>query len=174
MSEIAAMGAVHEALEPLDEDERKRVLRWAVDKYGGGDVRVNASSGGAGSSDRRSQRGGGAKDLAAGEFERIADLVDAAGPDTIADHVLVGTYWFQVVKGNEDVTGMQVNNELKNLGRPASNITDSYSTLIERKPALARQVRKSGTTRQARKKYRLTHEGIRRVEQMIAGSPGDE
>ena len=37
-----------------------------------------------------------------------------------------------------------------------SNITDSYNSLIKRRPPAVRQVQKSGTTKQARKRYRLT------------------
>lgn len=33
MTEIDAMGTINDALEPLDEDERIRVLEWAVSKF---------------------------------------------------------------------------------------------------------------------------------------------
>ena len=82
--------------------------------------------------------------------------------------MLTATYWFQKIEGTENVTAQQVNNELKNLGSSPSNITEVFTDLIDRKPALVRQVAKSGTSKQARKKYRLTTEGIRSVENKIA------
>jgi DNA-binding PadR family transcriptional regulator len=50
-----------------------------------------------------------------------------------------------------------------------SNITTALSSLIERKPQLVIQTRKSGNSKQARKRYRLTDAGIRAVERMISG-----
>jgi DNA-binding PadR family transcriptional regulator len=41
---------------------------------------------------------------------------------------------------------------------------------MARKPALVIQTRKGGSSKQARKRYRLTGEGIRAVEKMIAES----
>ena len=35
MSEIEAMSAIDKAVGALEPDEQKRVLRWAVDKFGG-------------------------------------------------------------------------------------------------------------------------------------------
>lgn len=62
-------------------------------------------------------------------------------PSTAAEHVLTGAYWFQMIKSAENVTAHQVNNELKNLGSSPSNITDVFTDLINRKPALVRQGR---------------------------------
>jgi hypothetical protein len=40
---------------------------------------------------------------------------------------------------------------------------------MKRKPPAVRQVQKTGSTRQARKKYRLTEPGIRSVQKMLKG-----
>jgi hypothetical protein len=101
-------------------------------------------------------------------FERISDLVDAANPSSGLDYVLLGSYWFQEVQGGESFTGQQVNSALKDLGHGSANITTSYNSLKSRKPPLARQIQKSGTSKQARKQYRLTTEGIRAVERMLS------
>jgi hypothetical protein len=173
MSEIEAMSAIDKAVGALEDDEQKRVLRWAVDKFGGGEVSPGGSGGARGSADA-GRASGELNGNGVAEYTRIADLMDAAGPETVVDHVLVATYWFQVIKGQENVTGQQVNSELKDLGRAASNITDSFTSLIRRKPSAARQVQKSGTTKQARKRYRLTEVGIREVERMIRGEAKED
>jgi hypothetical protein len=170
-SEIEAMGAIDQALNDLETDERKRVLRWAIDKFGAGQV----DQSGGGSGDLAKEDGGGgngqhsAQEGGTSRYERIVDLVDAAAPKTVVDHVLVASYWFQIVRGQENFTGQEVNAELKDLGHGSKNITDSYTSLISRKPPAARQVQKSGSSRQARKRYRLTEVGIRGVERMLQG-----
>src|SRR4051812_27538345 len=106
------MSQIQAAMDELEEAEARRVLRWAIDKYGtttpGSAAADPLRLGGAGEGD-----GGGTGQSAGGRaFERISDLVDAAAPSSVAEYVLVGSYWFQVVLGNENVAGQQVNAEL--------------------------------------------------------------
>ncbi len=81
---------------------------------------------------------------------------------------MLAGYWFQVMKGTADLDGFALNRELRNLGHPVSNITKALSYLINQRPQLVIQVRKSGSTQQARKKYRLTKSGIAEAESLIA------
>lgn len=167
--EIQAMSAINEAMQSLKPDETKRILRWAVDKFGRGEVQVDPIKLGRDKGDHSGDDG----KPATGQYERISDLMDAASPNTVVDHVLVASYWFQVLKGQESFTGQEVNSELKDLGHGSKNITDTYNSLITRKPPAARQIQKSGTTRQARKRYRLTEVGVRAVEKMLRGDKDD-
>jgi hypothetical protein len=168
MSEITAMGTIDKALGGLDTDAQKRVLRWAIDKFGSGEVKL-----GGGRTAARTSNGS-EDDAEPTEYARISDLMDAATPTTTADHVLVASYWFQVLQGKDDFTSQEVNAELKDLGQASKNITDSFGTLMKRKPPAVRQVQKTGSTRQARKKYRLTEPGIRSVQKMLKGEMTDE
>jgi hypothetical protein len=156
--EIQAMKQIKAAMESLEQEEARRVLRWAVDKFGHGKS-IDASE------EVELERSTGNR-----QFQRIADLIDAANPTTTAEYVLACSYWFQQLEGDESVTGFQVNSALKDLGHGAGNITEAFSSLIDRTPRLARQVQKSGSSRQARKRYRLTEEGIRQVDRMFAGA----
>lgn len=172
--EIAAMAAINQAVDGLDADELGRVLRWAQDKFGDSRLLVGPSAGvsvGIPAALTANTTDGGIG--LAGSYQRISDLMDAAGPRTTVDHVLVASYWFQVLQGAESFGSQDVNNELKDLGRASKNITDSYTTMMKRKPPFVRQVQKAGSTKQARKRYRLTVEGIRRVERMLSGETED-
>ncbi len=168
MNEIEAMGSIDKALTALEPEEQKRVLRWAVDKFAAGASKVG--DGASGSVTNNATEG----NEGSGEYSRISDLMDAAVPTTTADHVLVASYWFQIVQGQEDFTSQAVNGELKDLGQESKNITDSFNTLMKRKPPAVRQVQKTGSTRQARKKYRLTEPGIRTVQRMLRGEANGE
>ena len=86
----------------------------------------------------------------------------------------MASYWFQVIKGQENFTSQEVNSELKDLGHGSKNITDSYTSLMDRKPPAVRQVQKAGSTRQARKRYRLTEVGIRSAERMLRGEDSED
>jgi hypothetical protein len=165
--EITAMSQIEQALAPLEPDEVRRVLGWAVDKFGSPQLGGGLGSGAHPRPPLDTRRRGSGNLPAA---DRLADLIDLAAPETVSEYALVASYWFQVLNGAENVSGMEINSELKDLGHGTDNITAAFSGLIERTPRLARQVQKSGSSRQARKKYRLTEEGVRRVEAMIAGS----
>jgi hypothetical protein len=167
--EIEAMGKIEAAVADLEPDEVERVVAWMV-AYARGKLGAEVAlprGGGQANRERESADG------EAREFERIGDLMDAANPTSGAQHVLVAAYWLQEVRGNENVTGLQVNNELKNLGHGVSNVTEAFDTLKNQTPALARQIAKSGPAKQARKRYRVTEAGIRRIEQMIAGGDSE-
>jgi hypothetical protein len=167
-SEIEAMGQIEKAIAGLEPDEAERVVNWVV-AYARTKLGATVPQHGVSATAARS-RGDVDPAEAAQQFERIGDLVDAAEPANAPDYALVATYWFQQLQGNEHVTGQQVNDELKDLGHGIANITDAFTSLQERKPAHARQVEKSGSSKQARKRYRLTQAGIRRVQEMIASS----
>ena len=157
--EIRAMAALKSALEPLEEETREHVIRWAADRFG-----VALPKG----------RAAGSRAAAGGteEYEDIGALFSAANPTTEADKALVGGYWLQVVKGQESFDGQSVNSELKNLGHGLSNITRAFDSLKSQHPQLARQVSKSGRTRQARKLYKITEAGSKRVTDLVAGNGG--
>ena len=71
------------------------------------------------------------------------------------------------MQGQETFTSQTLNSALKDLGRGVSNITRALAASMAQKPALVMQVRKSGTTKQARKIYKLTAAGKKAVVLMI-------
>jgi hypothetical protein len=91
-------------------------------------------------------------------------LVEKWTPQTQAEWVLLGSYFVQVVEGNESFTALQVNKELKQHGQNVANITASLEENVNQTPALVRQIGKSGKSQQARKKYVLTTQGINFVK----------
>lgn len=161
--ELAAMESIAEALDRLKGDEKLigRVLRWTRDRYAGTvEPEPSAPRGKAPATD-------------ADEYEDVASLYTAASPRTEPERALVVGFWFQVHQNMRDFDSQRVNSELKNMGHGVGNITDAFGRLIDRKPQYVIQTRKSGTARQARKLYRVTNEGIKRVLTMISGQHED-
>jgi len=157
--EIRAMATVGEVLAGLDDAAASRVLRWANDRY---------LSHAVGSTRTASKAAAPAKSTSDG-FDDLPSLYHAANPTTLGEKALVTGYWFQEIMGQTDLDAQQINAELKQLGHRILNITMAFAELMNRKPQLAIQTRKSGSSKQARKKYRLTREGVNRVNAMVRG-----
>jgi hypothetical protein len=162
-AELAGMQKVLDAIAHLEADSAVRVLDWALQQLG----RPQRRS--------ASQITSPAIAVAASSqptsgFEGAADVVAAAGPRTGADRALAVAYWFQVVNGQADFEAKALNSELKHLGHQLSNVTKTLSDLMEQRPALVIQTHKSGKSFQARKRYKLTHAGIARVNEMMTQS----
>lgn len=160
-TEINAMQTISTALQSLEPDAIRRVLRWANERF---QVKTLAPT----IPDHILQ----GPESPPQAFSEFSDLFDAANPTMDVDKALVAAYWFQVVQKHDDLDSQQLNNELKHLGHPSGNITRALDNLINRSPRLVMQTRKGGTTKQARKRYKLTREGIRAVENMMANPSG--
>lgn len=163
LPELHVMSELASAFAALEEDEIRRVLKWANEKY-----RFK----GAGESDKTSMVD--AVPPTEREFSDLPRLFDAAKPTSGLDRLLVVGYWHQVVSGEEDLDSQTLNGELKHLGYPSANITRDMASLVNRSPKLVIQVRKDGTSQQARKRFRLTREGIKSVQSMLAKTAGEE
>lgn len=169
--EIQAMAMVNTALSGLDSEAAARVLRWATGRYGvrATDVKVDNSSNDIGrDSDSAAGKAG------APQAIYVADLYAQAEPETDAERALVVGYWLQRHDGQENLAAQDINKELKHLGHGVSNVTMALGRLINQRPQLVIQVRKSGSSKQARKQYRLTAAGLARVEEMLCGTAVDQ
>lgn len=170
--EIDAMSKLAEALGSLDEGARGRVLRWASERFGVANAPVPPSN----PVTRQEQDGSGEDDGRENpdtppteEFETFAELFAQANPPSEAMKVLVAGYWHQVVQSDGEITSAKLNKDLKDLGHSIVNINQKFDTLMAAKPQLAIQLKKSGNSKQARKKYKVTKAGITKVEQMLKG-----
>lgn len=166
-AELDAMKCVAEALEPLDDTSRSRVIRWAADRY---EVKLSGTV---------AKRSASSSPFMADEeqhtesttaFDSAAELLAAAGAKTDTDKALVIGYWFQEVLNQSDLESQAINTELKHIGHGVGNITRALGNLMNQKPQLAIQLRKAGSSRQARKKYKLTAEGVKKVASMITAN----
>jgi hypothetical protein len=168
--EFAAMQTVYKALEPLPPDARQRVMAYInsrleiaaepaiapVHSAADPDDAVQVAS------IERQQAG-------AKKYATFAELYDAAQPSSQGDKALVAGYWMQVCQADDSFDSQSVNTELKHLGHGVGNITQAIDGLKTQKPSLVLQLKKSGSSQQARKTYKVTVAGINAVEAMIRG-----
>jgi len=158
-SEIDVLAVCATKLSALPRESAHRALSYLNDMFGYA-ARSERSESGGDSSPRPGR--------ASERFADFAELFDAANPTDGLDRVLIGAYWHQVIQGSDDFESQSVNTDLKNLGHPSTNITRDLDNLMNRVPRPVMQVRKSGPSQQARKRYKLTREGVRAAEEMIA------
>ena len=173
-AEIDAMSVVADALTNLEEGARARVLQWAASRFGvsildsegdGSDgTGTTRGSGG----DRRDNKGeddegGGCR----GSYEYFADLFDEASPTSNPDKALVAAYWVQVHGGHQTWGSYELNKELKNLGHGVPEIHKALGVNMKKNPKLVIQIKKSSSSQQARKTYKVTVEGIKYVQKML-------
>lgn len=166
MAEVKAMGKLAEAVAGLDADAKARVFRWAIDHY---NVKVSGPSG-KGSGGMAAAAPGERPNGNGGPTQQFADLPElyaATTPESDADKTLVAGYWAQYGEGKPDFGAQEINTSLKNLGHAIGNITSAFDNLKARKPAPVVQLKKAGSTKQARKTYRLTLAGKSAVEAMV-------
>ncbi|MBS0381747.1 MAG: hypothetical protein JSR56_04870 [Proteobacteria bacterium] len=169
-AELQAMVQIEVALKSLQDDERSRVIQWALARF-----RVQAKAPqqpvgaktAAGNDASSGTEGFGATN-GADNYEELATFYDAAGPSTDTDKALVVAYWIQVREGAADIDTQSVNTRLKHLGYGIGNVTRAFDGLKSQKPALTVQLRKEGSTQQARKRFKVTSEGKKAVERMLS------
>jgi hypothetical protein len=167
--ELEAIGAVTSALTKLpDEKARVRVLDYANARFGVVDQeppkaqRVLQVAQQAVGGPQRPR-----VETSEQNFPAFVDLFDKANPATNVDKALVAGYWLQCCIKQASWTGQQANNLLKDVGHPVGNITTATNNAQKQRPALVRQISKTGKAQQGRKTYKLTTAGVARVRGML-------
>ncbi|HEV2147358.1 MAG TPA: hypothetical protein VGR37_08130 [Longimicrobiaceae bacterium] len=97
----------------------------------------------------------------------LASLLERWTPATMSDKALLGAYYLTRVRGEETVTSQAINTELKRNGLAISNITRAIEANMRPDRPLMVQEKKMGSTKQARKQYRITPAGIETVERRL-------
>ena len=164
--EVKAMAILDHALADLESAEQKRVLRWACERYcpdAGSQFNEFRKEAKAKTDEVEEEHNGGS------DYETLAEFMSAANPRTDIERALVVGHWLQEEEGHAQLSGQAINKELKHLGHGVKNITSALTSLMNEKPQRVVQLKKSGTTKQARKQYKVTEAGKTAVKRMIEG-----
>jgi hypothetical protein len=184
--EIEAMAKCHEQLNPLDAGTKIRVIQWLISKYelnsqtsvsNGAPKSISQNKNEMRVVDQETSVSENEETLVAvpqpkqnneiENFETVGDLFAATSPTSDWEKALVVATYLQLKDGFSDFTGFDVNKELKHLGHGVQNITRPIQVCIDKKPQLIIQLRKEGKTRQAKKKFKVSAEGLKIVKGMI-------
>lgn len=163
--QLGAMKKVVDALNGLDEADLRVVLGFISMRYGG--LKLPPSPAAVGGGVGGTAGNGNGAHTAGNAYATFPDLYHAANPETEADKALVAGYWTQVCQGNETFDSFTANSALKDMGYTVSNITRAFDFLMAQDPKYVMQTKKSGSSRQARKAFKLTQAGLKRVAEML-------
>jgi hypothetical protein len=158
------MKLVSDAIKGLDPGAAGRVLRWVAEAHG-----IDAPQPRPTTAQPTEPKNTIIQNpyAALDEPQDIAEFYASINPSSDTDKALVIGYWLQYREGMPDLDTQSVNSQLKQLGHGIGNITRAFDNLTRTKPQLVIQTRKAGSSQQARKKFKLTFEGKRRVETQL-------
>lgn len=185
--EIEAIAKCYDLIKVLEDDSKIRVIQWLVSRF---ELNPQPSTWNGHSSPARQSSQNRAvsilppsnndSDLNGGEtliavpqentiesFDSVAEIFASTSPNNDWEKALVVAAFSQVKNALSDFTSYEINKELKNLGHASSNITKALDNCIDRKPQLILQLKKVGKSRQAKKKYKVSNEGLMYVKSMI-------
>jgi hypothetical protein len=163
--QLHAMTKVVDALTGLDEADLRVVLGFIGMRYGS--IKVPGTPAGTPSGATGFTGNGNGTEVGASAYATFPDLYHAANPETEADKALIAGYWQQVCQGKETFDSFTANAALKDMGYTISNVTRAFDSLMAQDPKYVMQVKKSGTSRQARKTFKLTQAGLKRAVEML-------
>lgn len=159
LAELEAMKGIADLLRVLKPDVAVRVVEWAWTRLGRGhDLRAPPQPPSAVRLERLAP------------YSAFGDLFAAAQPSSGPERALVAAYWIQKCGGNEDFEAAEITRLLTDAGHKLSNTGATLRQISDQKPVLVIQTSKKGSSKQARKRYRLTGEGQKRVEALLAAA----
>lgn len=158
-TELQIMDVVATAVGELEPQAQSRVVRWVIEALAipGFDRSTSARKNESVLNATPSHE----------EPSTFAEFYHLASPKIDKEKALVAAYWVQKTNGAQNFGSQQLNSELKQTGYGVSNITDALNQLMGEKPSCVIQLTKSGSSQQARKTYKITDAGLRRVREMI-------
>ncbi len=172
--ELSALQTAFDALKCLDDDGRKRSIEWLLQKFGIAHSKVVSAH----PQNTMEESDGATLDIQESislkKFNSLAEVFERPDFKTDAERALVAAAFLQEKQDLPDITGFEINKELKDLGHGVSNITLAMASSINRMPRWIIQTKKEGKGAQARKKYKVTMEGFKAVYSIMARDVGGD
>jgi len=95
-----------------------------------------------------------------GEFDNIEELFLTSDVKKVSHRILLAAAYLQEKSNLDEVSSLDINTQLKKLGYGVTNITTLINGLLKKKPPLMEVTKKEGTTKQARRKFKVSPQGF--------------
>ncbi|MCF8363758.1 MAG: hypothetical protein K9G70_14160 [Prolixibacteraceae bacterium] len=181
--EIEAISKSYDVLKDLDDNSKKRVIQWLVSKFNLADEFYSSKvhfkkneepkvlthkANNEEQEEIEAEVVGSTNEEEIEYYSSVADFFAKINPSSGSKKALTIATYLQVTKNLPDITGYEINKELKHLGHASKNITVDIKNLIQTKPQLMIQTRKDGTSQQAKKKYKVTDAGLKHIKEILS------
>lgn len=178
--ELIAMGQTFEALKNLDKGQVGRVIRWVKDRFGVLDA-VTEFTAPAVAQDTPAAvstpqpataeipetpqaatvEPDGPEKKGLMDYDTVMDLFANAEVKKVSQKILLMAAFLQERQNFKEISSYDINFRLKRLNQGVQNISSSINGLLNRKPEVMVELERSGSSKQARRKFRVTIEGLR-------------
>ncbi len=163
MDDLKALETILKTLAALEPEEQGRVLRWAAEKLNLAPLKEA----------KRVAHAGVEENGGLSEFGSVPEALAATHANSDVDRALVAAAFLTKKNNQAELTGQEINRHLKDAGHGIGNITKAITNLKNRKPQLMVQTKKGGSSKQARKNYKVTAAGFAAVETLLNSVQGD-
>ncbi len=109
------------------------------------------------------------KNLGLKRYGSIETLFLSSSVNTVSSKILLCAAYLQEKMDFEELSSYDINSRLKKLGYGVANISNSLNTLISKEPPLMTQTRKIGDSKQAKRRFKVTEEGLRIARTYLRG-----
>ncbi len=170
--EIVAMNKVLDSLKNLDNGGRKRVIRWLIDRFrlAGGKTphqltppaKVNKQT--ETESIVKEKLGKTAQPLKRKEiknYDTVLDLFSESKAKKSISKILLMAAYLQERHHFKEITTYDINFRLKRIRHEVTNISGIINGILQKKPQLLAEIKKEGQGKHARRKFRVTAEGLK-------------
>jgi hypothetical protein len=173
--ELHAMGLVFGALKNLDNDQQRRVLRWVKDRLESpeptgivstdadtpDDMPIHMIANSQDSEPKIPEQ----KDIR--HYDTVMDLFSDATAKKSTSKVLLMASYLQERHSFKEITSYEINFRLKRIGHKVTNISSLINSLLNRRPHLLIQVGADTHKKQARRKFRVTEDGLKEARSFL-------
>ncbi|UCH92754.1 MAG: hypothetical protein JSV88_20995 [Candidatus Aminicenantes bacterium] len=184
--EINALSDVYESLKGLNHAQIKRIIDWVTSKFGlddrsgvtdiqPGSVEPIVSEVVEPVKKRRGRRPKGFRpDVEEPQpqvvppvrkglmkYETLEELFSGSTVKTVVAKILLAAAFLQENKNKKELSSYDISSSLKASGQPLKNASIGINSLMSRKPPLLIQTGTFGDSKQSRRKFRVTEEGLR-------------
>jgi hypothetical protein len=109
------------------------------------------------------------KGLGLKRYRSIETLFLSSNVKTVPSKILLAAAYLQEKLNFEEISSFDINSRLKKMGYGVPNISSSLNSLLNKEPPLMLQIRKAGDSKQAKRKFRVTEEGLQLARTYLRG-----
>jgi len=169
--ELNAMSYVYESLKSLDRKQMKRIIHWAEDRFGltpaQMSVELTQQPQQVQTQITVSEAAAGAEPVVKEEkndikhYDTALDLFSESNVQKVTSKILLMAAYLQERFNFKEISSYDINFRLKRIGHGVPNISSLLNGILRKKPPLLLQLETEGRTKQARRKFMVTNEGLK-------------